>query len=249
MKLMIMSKTTSRSCSGQRGAIRKPAPDKSQVCVIGANVFRYPNFPPSFGNSCPDMTPRLVPLLGIGRAAGRDRLSPTAGAVHGQTLSDRRVSSGRPGRVAGPTDVVSSMPRRCAAPRNGASRMALTIRMWIRDHRERSDLVIRAVSRRPEQPHCECLIPIQSRGLARSAICASGSGFRWRSVKPSASPTLVRTQHLPHSRSTGVTRPFARTADPAGVPIDGCSTAKCCASAVASDAAALASTQPARAGV
>lgn len=113
MKLMIMGKTTSdlaRANEVPFESLRRRA-----RCALGANVFRYPNFPPSLGNSCPDVTPRLVPLLGIGRAAGRGRLSPTAGAVHGQTLSDRRVSSGRPGRVAGPTDVVSGIRR---APRH-----------------------------------------------------------------------------------------------------------------------------------
>ena len=54
---------------------------------------------------------------------------------------------------------------------------------------------------------CGRLIPIPSHGLARSA---SGSGFGSRSVRPSVSPMLVRTQHLPHSRSTGVDCPFAK---------------------------------------
>jgi riboflavin biosynthesis pyrimidine reductase len=40
-------------------------------------------------------------------------------------------------------------------------------------------------------------------GLVHSAPCPSGSGFGRRSVKPSRYATLVRTQHLPRSRSTG----------------------------------------------
>jgi hypothetical protein len=55
-----------------------------------------------------------------------------------------------------------------------------------------------------------CLIPMPSHGLVRSAICPSGSGFGWRSVKPSRYATLVRTQHLPHQDHQALTRPFAK---------------------------------------
>ena len=53
---------------------------------------------------------------------------------------------------------------------------------------------------------CRHLIPIPSHKLVRSAICPSGDRFGWRSVKPSASPTLVRTQHLPHNENCALTR-------------------------------------------
>jgi hypothetical protein len=65
------------------------------VCVIGANVFRYPNFPPSLRDSCEDATPRLVTLLVIGglyEGTPEDgehpgRLRPNAG------VNDDRLSS------------------------------------------------------------------------------------------------------------------------------------------------------------
>ena len=57
---------------------------------------------------------------------------------------------------------------------------------------------------------CGCLIPIPSHGPACSAICPSGSRLGWRSVKPSASPTLVRTQHLPPKEKRPLTRENVR---------------------------------------
>jgi hypothetical protein len=53
-------------------------------------------------------------------------------------------------------------------------------------------------------------IPIRSHGAIDHSNVPSGTGFVRRSVKPSASPTLVRTQHLPHKEKRPLTRANVR---------------------------------------
>src|SRR5215207_6153139 len=52
----------------------------------------------------------------------------------------------------------------------------------------------------------ELLLFVPASGLDHAGLAGCPSGQRERSVKPSASPTLVRTQHLPQNENYRLTR-------------------------------------------